>query len=134
MVRKSIERREELALQRVQFDIAELRKRIDSLTAEIDNKQSERNRALQEPTYAREVHAILSEMNAAIESRRKLTGSLKLMEQEQEKRMKAYQAAHVDRELLTNMLAQQRTSYDQEERRKQQKSIDEIFSSRASRS
>ncbi|MGA2534410.1 MAG: flagellar FliJ family protein [Terracidiphilus sp.] len=132
-VRECIETREELALQRVQFEIAQLRNRIELLTADIENKHNERNSALQKPIHARQLQAILSEINAGIEAKKTLLNSLATLEQEKEKRMKVYHAAHADRQMLSDMLAHQRTDYNKEQVRSQQKLLDEIFSSRSSR-
>jgi flagellar FliJ protein len=132
-VRESIEKREELALQRVQFEIAQVRKRIDLVTVEIENKHNERNSALQKPIHARQLHAILSEIDAGVERKKTLLGTLATLEQDKEKRMKAYQTAHADRQMLSDMLTKQRTGYDKDQVRNQQKFLDEIFSSRSSR-
>lgn len=134
MVRKSIEQREERALQKVQFDIAQIHRDLELLNAQIDKNQSERSRVLMQPTHAYKLLAILGEINGAVEKRQRLLESLKSLEQEKERRMKAYQAAHINRELLTNMQTQQRNAYDAEQTRNQQKMLDEIFASRSSRS
>jgi flagellar export protein FliJ len=133
MVRKSIEKREELALRKVQYDIAQIRQRIESLASDIHNKQNECNIALQQPTRARDLHAMLAELNSGVEARKKLCESLTLLEKEQEKRMKTYQAAHSDFEMLAGMFTEQRAIYDREQARNEQKMLDEIFCSRASR-
>jgi flagellar export protein FliJ len=132
-VRDSIEKREELALQRVQFELAQLRQRIEFLTTQIENKQAERNSALQKHIHARELQTLLSEIDAGIAAKKELLNSLAALEQERDKRMKAYQSAHADRQTLSDMQTQQRAEFDQEQVRSQQKFLDEIFSSRASR-
>jgi flagellar export protein FliJ len=133
-VRDSIEKREELALQRIQFEIAQVRQRIELLSNEINNKHKERNSALQQPIRANQLQAILSEIDAGIAAKKTLLESLAKLEREKEKRMKAYQAAHADRQMLSDMLTRQRTTYDRDQVRSQQKFLDEIFSSRSSRS
>jgi flagellar FliJ protein len=133
-VRESIENREELALQRIKFEIAGVRRRIEELNVEIENKYNARNKVLQKPVHAHRLQAILSEVNAAIEKRQALIDSLQTLESEREKRTKAYQAAHTDRQMLTDILTQQVNAYEQEQVRNQQKQIDEIFASRLHRS
>jgi flagellar export protein FliJ len=132
-VREIAEKREELALERVQFEIVQVQHRIEILSAEINNKHSERDSALQKPIQAIQLQTILSEMNAGIEARKTLLDSLATLQLEREKRMKAYQAAHADRQTLSDILTQQRTAYDREQVRSQQKFLDEIFSSRSPR-
>lgn len=132
-VRESIERREELALQRIQFEIARIRRRIDELNDEITGKHNARNESMRQPVYSYEVQAILHEVNAAMDIRQALHGSLGSLELECVKQMKTYQNAHTNRKMLTDMLVQKQNEYEQEQVRTQQKSIDEIFASRSQR-
>jgi flagellar biosynthesis chaperone FliJ len=48
--------------------------------------------------------------------------------------MKKYQAAHRDREALTDMLERQKEAYEQELARNQQKQLDDLFMARRHRS
>lgn len=132
-VRDSIEKREELALQRVQFEILRVQQRVEGISAEIARMQIESDRAIALPAPAYRLQDILSEMKAAIEARQSLIDSLVPLEQEKERRMTAYQEAHAGRQLLTDMLIEQRASYSLEQVRRQQKFLDEVFSSRSSR-
>ena len=117
-----------------QYTRAGVRRRIEELNVEIENKYNARNKVLQKPVHAHRLQAILSEVNAAIEKRQALIDSLQTLESEREKRTKAYQAAHTDRQMLTDILTQQVNAYEQEQVRNQQKQIDEIFASRLHRS
>lgn len=130
-VRDSIEKREELALQKVQFEISHVKQRIELLTIKINEKQDEQNKTMQQPIHARDLQVLISEISAGIGARQALRNSLETLEQEQKKRMKAYHAAHAARQMLTEMLNQQRDSYEREQVRNQQKVLDEIFSARA---
>ena len=132
-VRDSIEKREELALQRIQFEILTVQQRIELLTDEIAQEQSQRDKAISEPSPAYHLQDILSQMNAAIEARQSLRDSLVPLELEKEKRMRAYQEAHAGRQILTDMLVEQRASFDKDQVRRQQKFLDEVFSARSSR-
>lgn len=89
---------------------------------------------MRQPVYSYEVQAILHEVNAAMDLRQALHGSLGSLELDRQRQMKAYQNAHTDRQMLTDMLVQKQNEYDQEQVRTQQKSIDEIFASRSQRS
>lgn len=133
-VRESIEKREELALQQIQFEIASVRRRIENLNTEITNRHNARNKKMQQPVHAHHIQAILGEVNAAIEKRLTLVDSLQTLEFERDKRTKAYQTAHADRQMLTDILTQQQNAHEREQVRSQQKSIDEIFASRSQRS
>jgi flagellar export protein FliJ len=132
-VRESVEKREELALQQIQFEIARVRRRIEELNSEIANKQDERNQALLKPVHAHHIQAILSEVNAASHTRQALLDSLQTLEQEQDLRMKAYQTARTNRQMLTDIMTQQLNAYEQEQVRSQQKSLDDIFAARTQR-
>lgn len=88
---------------------------------------------MRQPVYSYEVQAILHEVNAAMDVRQALRVSLQSLELERERQMKAYQSAHTNRQMLTDMLVQKQTEYAQEQVRTQQKSIDEIFASRSQR-
>jgi flagellar FliJ protein len=133
-VRESIEKREELALQRIQFEIAGVLRRIEELSAEITNRHNDRNMAMQQPVPAYILQSILSEVNEAIEKRQTLVDSLQMLEHERDKRKTAYHTAHTNRQMLTDMLTQQQNAHEQEQVRSQQKSIDEIFVTRSQRS
>jgi len=56
-----------------------------------------------------------------------------LLEQEREKRMKLYQVAHRNREMLTDMLNKKRGIYEREWLRDEQKRLDDIFMARRHR-
>jgi len=133
-VRESIEKREELALQRIQFEIASVRRRIEELSEEITNRHNDRNMAMKKPVPAYILQSILGEVNEAIEKRQTLADSLQMLEREREKRKMAYQTAHTNRQMLTDMLTQQQNAHQQEQVRSQQKYIDEIFVTRSHRS
>ncbi len=132
-VRESVERCEELALQRIQFEIGRVRRRIEELNDEITGKHNARNESMRQPVFSYEVQAILHEVKAAMDIRQALHGSLRSLELEREKQMKAYQTAYTNRQMLTDMLVQKQNEYEQEQVRTQQKSIDEIFASRSQR-
>jgi flagellar export protein FliJ len=134
LVRESIEKREELALQRVQAEIARAQQRMAVLTERIDRNRIERDRVLSQSTPAHQLQAILAEMQAAIEAKRALLDSLAQLERDRAERMEAYRAAHADHQLLADMLVAQRTSHDHEQVRREQKTLDQVFAAKSPRS
>jgi flagellar export protein FliJ len=133
-VRESIEQREERALQRIQRDMARVVRQIEELNAAIVKARDLQDHALLLAIPAGHLHTMLWEAQAAVEGKKALLISLQILDQEREKQMKVYQAAHRDLESLTNMLNEQRSVYQLEQARTQQKYLDDIFMARRHRS
>jgi flagellar FliJ protein len=133
-VRESMERREERALQRIQMEMARVSHEIGELTAQIAKRHEQREQALRQPMPAGELQTMLWDAQAAVERKKGLLAALHALEQERDRQLKVYQAAHRDHETLLNMAAEQRSAYELEQARKQQKFLDEIFMARHHRS
>jgi hypothetical protein len=73
-------------------------------------------------------------MQGAVETRKQLFTALQGLEQQRQKQMKVYQAAHRDHETMINLFKQQRDAYEMEQARAQQKYLDDIFMARRHRS
>ena len=131
--RESIEKREELALQKVQLEVARVLRSIDKLTADLIDALDARDRALQTPTPAFYLQGMQEEMAAAILAKQNLSATLQSLKREREKQIAVYQAAHRNRELLTDLLTQQKNTWEQKQLKTQQKSLDDIFAARAQR-
>jgi flagellar FliJ protein len=133
-IRENIEEREERALQKIQSEIVRVQNQIEELNAQIARAHREREQALLNPLPAAHLQAMLSDAESAGEKRKVLFHNLSLLEQKRLEQVKIYQAAHRDRETLTDMAQRQREVYEQEETRAQQKTLDDIFMSRRHRS
>jgi flagellar export protein FliJ len=131
--RESIERREELALQRIVQDIGRVRHQILELTGQIERALDARNNAMLKPIAASQLQGVLSAIEAAKESRKQLVASLEPLEQRRREQTKVYQAAHRDRQMLSDMEERARAAYEQEYTRKEQKFLDDVFAARAQR-
>jgi len=70
------------------------------------------------------------EINAAIEAKQILFETLQTLKLQRDTQMKVYKAAHNGRQVLSDLLAQQRSLYDQEQLHRQQKQVDDIFAVR----
>jgi flagellar FliJ protein len=132
--RASVEKREDLALQRIILEMARIRREIERLTAEIASRDGARIKAMRDPRPAFHLQTMLIEINATADRRTALFESLAALERQREIQTKAYQAAHRDRQMLSDMSARQRDAYDQDQIRAQQKFLDDIFAARAQRS
>lgn len=134
LFRQSVEKREELALQKILMEMARTRKEIQEITTAIAAAHAARNQAMLSPLPASHVQDMLSDTDAAAERRKKLIESLAVLEREHQAQTKKYQAAHRDRQMLSDMQSRQREAYDQDRARATQKFLDDIFAARLHRS
>jgi flagellar export protein FliJ len=132
--RESLERREELALQKIQMEMAQVRHTIDQLTKQIAEAQKTIERVMQKALPAVQMQGLLNHANAAVDRKRALVASLETLEQQRRQQMRAYQDAHRSRRMLSDMAARQRDAWEQDHVKSQQKFLDDIFAARARRS
>ena len=131
--REGIEKREELSLQRVQFEAARVRRRIDELTEELTKAGNEREEALQGCIQAFRLKNLQDEMNAALEARQTLLETLATLKKQSQEQMKIYQAARVNRRMLTDLQKKQLEAWEQNQQRIEQKRVDDAFTARMQR-
>jgi flagellar export protein FliJ len=131
--RKSLERREELALQRVLIEVAQHKRKIEQLSAKIAEAEKMREERLRQPIPAFQLQSMLSEIQVATDRRRSLIETLAALEQKRIKQMADYQAALGNRKILSDLEQRQREAYELKRTRAQQKRIDDIFGARAYR-
>jgi flagellar FliJ protein len=129
-LRESIEKREELALQKIQLEIGQTLHRIEELGEEMVRMRATREQAMVRPTPAMHVQLLELSMQSADEQRKALKGRLVELEQQRLRQVDIYQAAHRDRETLTHLHRKQRDLYEQERLRAEQKTLDDIFIAR----
>ena len=133
-VRESIEKREEVALLSIQLEVARVRRRIDELTNEMAKAWQDREEALRRTIPANRLQTMQAEMNAAAEARQVLVDSLKTLKRQRDAQMKVYRSAHMGRQMITDLYKQQKSAYEQEQLRIEQKAIDSVFAARWQRS
>jgi flagellar FliJ protein len=133
-VRESVEQREERALQRIRLEMARVLRQIEELSAAIAKAHDAHLEALRRPISAGQLHSLLWEAQAAVEKRKALFPVLQTLEQQRDKQLKIYQAAHRNHETLIGMKNQQHAAYELKQARTQQKSLDDIFMARRHRS
>jgi flagellar export protein FliJ len=131
--REGLEKREELTLQKIQDEVAQVRSRIDELTEEISKANLRRDDAMRMWMQASELKNLQDELTAAVNAREALLIELEGLKEKRDAQMKVYQAARVNRRMLTDMEKQKREEWVQEQARKEQKRLDDIFSSRLQR-
>jgi len=123
-----------MSLKTAQLEVARVRRRIDELTEEMAKASQERGRALQNSISANRLQSMQVEINAAIEAKQTLLETLQTLTLQRDMQMEIYRDAHRGRRVLTELRAQKRNLYEQEELRRQQKQLDEIFAARWLRS
>jgi flagellar FliJ protein len=132
-VKEGLERREERALQRIQLEMARVAHRIDELTVAIEKAHAARNQVLQQAVPAGQLHTMLWEAKAAEDLKNALRITLQGLEEQRLKQMKVYLAAHREHETMINLFKEQRSAYEVEQTRAQQKYLDDIFIARRQR-
>lgn len=132
-LREGLEKREELALHKVELEVAMVKRRIDRLTEELAQASNEREEALQKWKRAAQLKNLQDEMNASVELRRNLLETLVELKNKREIQMNVYQAARVDRRILSDLRKQKLGAWEQDQLRNQQKQLDDMFAARSQR-
>ena len=132
--RESIERREDLALAKLQLEMARVRHEIDLVTEDLAAAQRRREESMRQPIPAAELQSMLRAADVAAERRKKLLESLAALEHQRVEQMRIYQTARRARQVLSDLRTQHRDTWEQEQARAQQKVLDDIFGSRSHRS
>ncbi|HEX4285468.1 MAG TPA: hypothetical protein VHZ28_10255 [Terracidiphilus sp.] len=132
-VRESLERREEIMLQRAEADVARVLRRIHEITEQLAELARLREENLKQPLQAYELQGMDAEIYAAFEERKAQLEALQVVQQKRDEQRKLYQTAHNGRRMLTDLEEQQRIEHEQEQVRVQQKRLDDLFASRMQR-
>lgn len=133
LVRENAKKREEQALHTIQVEISRLARQVDELNADLVNTHNARERAMQQPIAAAQLHSFLHRMQTIAETKKALLHRLHALEFDRERQMKTYQTAHRDLETIVDMFDEQREAHEQEQNRTEQKSLDDIFAARRQR-
>jgi flagellar export protein FliJ len=129
-VRESVEKRQETALHAAQLELARTRRRIDELTHEMARAWEKREQALRETIPANRLQTMQAEINAAVEARQTLQETSQTLKCDRDLQMKLYTAAHASRQIITDLLAQKKSAYLQQEVRAEQKMLDSVVAAR----
>jgi flagellar export protein FliJ len=133
-LRESIERRAEVSLKSAQLEVARARRRIDELTDEMAKACQDREKTLRISTTANRLQSMQVEINTTIEAKLILLETLQTLKLQRDTQMKVYKTAHSGRQVLTDLQTQYKDLYEQEELRRQQRQVDDIFAARWLRS
>lgn len=132
-LRESIEKREELLLQKAQYEVAKVQQRINDVNEELEEADRKRGEALLGSVEAFRLQAMQEDIRAAKETKQTLIATIALRKDERDRRMKFYQAAHSGRRMLSDLRDQQRNVWEQEQARIEQRRLDDIYAARLQR-
>jgi flagellar FliJ protein len=132
--RESVEQQEELALRKLQLEAAGAQRSVEQATMEIAIAQQAREAAMQQPIPAAQLQAMLRSADAALERKKKLLATLHKLEEQRAEQMRRYQAAHRDRQMLSDLADRQQDAHEVRQVKTQQKMVDDLFASRHRRS
>lgn len=129
--RETVEKSEEIALQKIQFEIARVHGRIEELEAQIAQRSESLELAMRRMVHANLMQVMLAELQVLVEARLNLSLNLEVLQQQRKAQMRAYQAAHSGRQMLTEMLKQRRDAYELKQARTLQRQLDDVFAARS---
>jgi len=128
--RESVELTEEAALHRIVREIAEAQlqlHQVDGKQAQL-REQRERDLARKLPAvYLLEIAEREQELTQVAD---RLREQLQRLDSQRVKQLVVYQSAHQDRRVLSELREQQQRSYGLDQRRQEQKMLDEMFLAR----
>jgi flagellar export protein FliJ len=129
--RQSVEHSEEATLHRIVQDIAGVELELQR----VDEKQS-RLREQREQNLTRKLPAVhlleIAEREMDLKTvADRLRSRLRQLEIQRIKQLAIYQTAHQDRQILSELREQQRRAYQLDQRRQEQKTLDDLFLARS---
>lgn len=128
--RLSVEHSEEAALYRIVQEIAEADLQLQQVNVKQDHLRAQREEDLTRKLPA--VHLLeIAERELDLKNTAdSLRSRLRQLETQRLKQMAIYQAAHQDREILSELREQQRQAHQWEQKRQEQKMLDDLFLAR----
>jgi flagellar FliJ protein len=125
-LRVSIERKEELTLQRINMAILQLRHELEQLRQERQAAWGEAQLRLRDSAPAAELHFELARDQSAQQRAAHLQQQIAQLELARQEQQRAYRKARQDREILENLRARKREQYDLELNRSEQQRVDDM--------
>lgn len=129
-LKESIEKREEVALESIHLRVARARREMDELTDQMTRAWQEREKALRKSVQANRLYAMQVEIDAAVAAKQAASEAMQKLQRQRDAQMKSYRIAHRQRQMLTDLRAQKKTAYEQEQARRQQKTLDDVVAAR----
>lgn len=132
-VRGILEEREERLLQKILFEISQTVENLARTDAEIAGSDASRREDIFKPFIGYNLHAAYGEVKQLKQSRKELEEQISKLEQLRDRQLIAYEGARRNREMLTDMHSEQRSVYDSDAARREQKALDDNYIARRGR-
>jgi flagellar export protein FliJ len=128
--RESVERTEEAALHRIVREIAEAQFELQQVDLKQADIREQRERELAQKLPAVHLLEIAEREQQLGQVADRLRSQLQQLDLQRVKQMAVYQSAHQDRQVLSELREQQQRSYGMDQRRQEQKMLDDMFLAR----
>jgi flagellar export protein FliJ len=128
--RESVERTEEAVLHRIVREIAEAQLELERINLNQAHLREQRERDLAQTLPAVHLLEIAEQEEQLNQIADGIRTKLQQLDIQRVKQMAIYQSAHQDRQVLSELREQQQRSYGVEQRRQEQKMLDDMFLAR----
>ena len=128
--RESVERTEEAVLHRIVREIAEAQLELERINLKQTHLREQRERDLAQTLPAVHLLEIAEQEEQLNQIGDGIRTKLQQLDIQRVKQMAIYQSAHQDRQVLSELREQQQRSYGVEQRRQEQKMLDDMFLAR----
>jgi flagellar export protein FliJ len=128
--RESVERTEEAALHRIVREIAEAQFELQQVDLKQADIREQRERELAQKLPAVHLLEIAERELQLGQVADRLRSQLQQLDLQRVKQMAVHQSAHQDRQVLSELREQQQRSYGMDQRRQEQKMLDDMFLAR----
>jgi len=125
--RKSVEQSEEVALYRIVREIIDVERELQQLESNQVRIREQREQDLTRTlpaVHLREIAERELELQTAAD---RVRSRLRQLETQRHQQLAIYQTAHQNREVLSELREQQRRTHQMEQRRREQKALDDLF-------
>jgi flagellar export protein FliJ len=128
--RENVEQTEEAALYRIVRDIAEAELELEKIEQQQTSQREKREQDLTRMLPAVHLAEIAQHEMALQIAADEVRARLRLLENQRVKQLAIYRTAHQERGVLSELRDQQRNAYQLEQRRQEQKMLDDLFLAR----
>ena len=129
-LRRSYEQRERLRLFTLASAITRLRTHLEEITSEQQRLFQNQEESLAAGTSGAELHLLRLAMAQQVEKQKALQEQIRRVEQQLEIQKLAYREAQKNRKILENLRDRQLEVYKQEQDRREQQTLDDLFNMR----
>lgn len=132
-VRGLVEEQEERMLQRILLEIARSNEALAVTDAAIENADVSRSADVFKPFLGHNLHASYGAVKELKENKKNIEEQIEKLEQLRDKQIRIYETARQNREMLSDMREQRRNEHESDIARLEQKTLDDIYTSRRGR-